>query len=675
MFRTVFIFLLPFVTIFKQSLGTVQLGFRDAEECRRVTKAARQDNEKLYTARCRLKSSETVYSKFSLKSSIPSEWSWTLEHGSTVSGQVIVSDHDSVFMISQKQCIERKDSSGHPARRVYHRNDSNDTLFYDVIWSKDYFRKSNERNIYGDCTTNKQGWHEFHGFSGNTTAASGSVKQFVMFGSSMNEFEFDYDSNETQSVFKEELNEIIRTEKHRTYLPENFLDRHSPIFVHGYTSETGLGILASSNEIFENRNGNSSTRFKDDPSFIVWSRAMQAKSALADKSRSLFEEVEPPELLESIQLIIELFVAAGFTIQAYKSAMSVRPLGNSIFVHGEDSWQIVREQTDFGFQGDWYKMSHDLVYEFGGALAALVFGFKTMYDSSWWWKVRLLVTQGGLITYGEETENGTVFYVSHWYNVEVVKLGNVWVNRVVWGIVVLLGLMLVGATYLFSVSRQVKVHLPSIQIIVRTVHAPIQAVITILARILPDHWNVFNSYEKQFYSTSEKLCNRYFRKPFERKCTSTLLGRLELVAHKEKDVCIYKRPWYGGPSNNVTRNDIEKASEILAADTHGRLSYFQALAILFDSNLTEAVNRFSKNRNCFLSSQDIKHLAMVYYIDGLFVPDSSGRGFPLHSFRRLKTSNGVEHGSEDNLALAPIIRGGRITEYAIMELSGQVINE
>ncbi len=671
------LYLVLLTCIQKQSEARRGSGLESAEECRRVARDAKHNNQTLYTARCRLMSSETEINQFSLKNGIPPEWRWVLEHKSTVSGQVIVSDHDSVYMISQKQCIHRKKDFGRPARRLYYEHVEGRSLDYKIAWSGDFFKKEYHQNAYADCTKSTATWDKFSVNADDRTMENSNASQFIVFRNSLNAFEFNYTGQNIQEAFDEELKKIADNEMYRTSDHERLPHRNSPMILHKYPGSTGLSILASEDNILKGKHtkSNLNNLLENDPSFVAWSRAMEAKSARADKKSSRFNVDEAPELLEVIQLIIELFAATGFTIQAYKSAMSIRPLGNTIFSYNEDSWEIVRDQADFGFQGDWYKTSHDLLYEFGGALAALIFGFKTVYDSNLWRKTRLLVTQGGLITYGEECEIGTLFYVSHWYSVEVLNEGNIVINRIVLGIVIFLTFGLLCSMYFFSISRQAKLHLPFIQGFVRIVHEPIETALTILARCFPDHWIVLNSYEKDFKNNCDRLCKKYFRTAITRKHTSKLLGRLELEAQKEKDKSIFWRRWYGAPSDNVTRNDIEKASEILAADRHGRLSYFQALAIMFDANLTEVADRFNRDSNCHLSAQEIKHLAMVYYIEGLIVPCNRGNGFPLNSFRRVSTSDGIDQHAENTTALAPIIQGGRNKEYAVIERAGEEIND
>ncbi len=653
-----------------QSQTIVWPGSKTAEECRRIASDAKHN-------RCRLKSSETTMSQFSLKDSVPPEWEWVLDHRGTVSGQVIVSDSNSVHLISQKQCVDSSKYSGRPARRLYYRSDSDGNLTSEIAWSADFsYGAQRHGTVYADCTRNPINWNELSVDDESRTMKTSNGSQFVIFRGLLNAFNFNYTNEDIQEAFDEELKKIDVNEGHGSFFYENFPQKNKPMILHRYQGRSGLSILATVNNISreEHLKSNLWDLLSDDPAFRAWSRTTQAKSELAHETNSHLNDDKPPKLLEFILFFLQLFVAVGFPFQAYKSAMSIRPLENKVFSHNETSWKVIRDPADLRFQRDAYKMSYNLMYEFGGALAALIFVFKTLHDSSWWRRTRLLVTQGGLITYGEQREIGSIFYVSHWFHVEVLKQGNKAINRTVWAVVMFLTCGLICSVYLFSISRQVKLHLPVIQRAVRIVYYPIDIGLTVLARTLPDHWSIVKSYEMLFKNTCGRLCKVYLKSPTPCEYTSKLLGRIELEVHRENHGNIFKRIWYGALAYTVTRNDIERASEILAANAHGRLSYFQALTIMFDLHLTETVERFNRDPNCYLSIQEIKHLAMVSYVDGLFMPCNSGNGFTLKSFRRITISDGVHQKTQNIIALAPIIQGDRIREYAIVQPSGERIN-
>ena len=72
-----------------------------------------------HTARCYIPTRGPYSSTASLFDMIPHEWRWVYEHNGSISGQVLIRTKNSVYILSQKDCLDLGHARGRPARSVY----------------------------------------------------------------------------------------------------------------------------------------------------------------------------------------------------------------------------------------------------------------------------------------------------------------------------------------------------------------------------------------------------------------------------------------------------------------------------------------------------------------------------------------------------------------------------
>jgi len=535
--------------------------------------------------------------------------------------------------------------------------------------------------IFEGCVLSPSNWKDFTSRKKSSANNHIANKQYMLRRRGNDkmvlEHNFDYQSDEIQKVFNNLISNILHEKSSdNDEICESYSGYGKPIIVKGNAYETGLSILADSG-LFPSHeshiNRSISRMLMKDPSLLAWNRAQAAHGFLSSKARQEGETHENPEFWDVVIIFIEILVGVGFTTLAYRSALSIRPYDDNYLDPSNNSWEILRNQADTDYSDEAYKKSYEIIYELGGAVAAFITSYKEISESKLWNRTTFLVSQGGLVTYTYPFQEqngieGSEFFVSHWYNVKVLSEGHWQVNVIVYGIFHLCILIFFVWCYYFSLTCQAKMHLPFIQGCFKLIYWPIQILQTLIARILPQHWAFISSYEKLFRRTCDKLCDKYHKVHLEPPAAPRILGRYELSTIVRKDGHLFRFPWYGSSDNAVSRNEIEKAAEILAASCHGRLCYFQSMAVLCDYSLTESVEKFRRDNCCELSVLEIKRLSMVYYVKGVIVPSRAPHGFPLERFRQIESKEGLNTlERNEKAALAPIFYGNNVNKYAVLE--------
>ena len=95
------------ISIFMRLLeGQEEASQTQANECRHVAILASPGYHASYTARCHIPTERVHSSTASLFKMIPNEWRWVYEHNGSISGQVFVRTKNSVYLLSQKDCLD-----------------------------------------------------------------------------------------------------------------------------------------------------------------------------------------------------------------------------------------------------------------------------------------------------------------------------------------------------------------------------------------------------------------------------------------------------------------------------------------------------------------------------------------------------------------------------------------
>ncbi len=179
-------------------------------------------------------------------------------------------------------------------------------------------------------------------------------------------------------------------------------------------------------------------------------------------------------------------------------------------------------------------------------------------------------------------------------------------------------IMIMSIFHRVSKARQLQLHLTVVQFIVLTFAWPAEMLIRSLERILPTHWLFVTTYQSLFQQVCDRLCSIHRKAPLLIKRNELVQKRYSLEFSEDLDL-LFTANYSNLNTDPVTRNEIEKAAEVLSADYHGRLSLMQALTIMCNPDLARAIDRFRRNTNSDFPVAEIKSIANVYYVRGIIL--------------------------------------------------------
>ena len=109
---------------------------------------------------------------------------------------------------------------------------------------------------------------------------------------------------------------------------------------------------------------------------------------------------------------------------------------------------------------------------------------------------------------------------------------------------------------------------------------------------------------------------------------------------------------------DVTADEVEKAAAVLAADAYGYLSYAQALTLMAGKTLWKALDRYQAEGS-LPSTEEIRFLAMIYYVAEAIIPGNEGTGISGRQFSLADTRQSSyerpRYAVHDGQVLAPLL--------------------
>ncbi len=593
----------------------------------------------------------------------------------------------SVYMISQKDCLDVGDARGAPIRSVYNHFDFQ-TPPSNVIGDFDFTRPSNE-DAYMECVKNKTQWNALLPWFPNKTLPVGMtqmVRQVVGGhtggGLKLTPFDFNYSKDELNEVFRQLVKDAVDDKKVSEFDEPRIISGR-PITMSTYPFETGHSIIGPpTDELVQ--------LFYRDNSNLGWHRALQAKSALSnrqDPPPPLPSELKTGEL---VSLIVLTFVAIFLFERALKEAVRIRstaiqdwdnPTGPlALLDEKEDVGDLDRfrafftplfnpnNQSIFSALLDRLFLSQtqgilrasragtiDILLAFVTAIASMVAAILEFTESAYRYMKVFIANSGGVITYGpsrpelsKQPENiwaGAEFSVNHWLALNISDIGYKWLQPLVFTVCALLILYMLYLFYIYSLRREHDLDFELIRYVFRPVKRAILFPQNILGKFLlksverrnnPDNM-VLLSYESVFQTVFNKLAVRYEYQPLSPDEMPELwVAPSGFQRYKIND---FSSDLVQGPVQDlessfvfrnkditVSRDAIAKCAEILAADRFGMLGRAQALTLMYSRTAAKAADRFL-NDNQLPDTNEIQLLALIFYVRNVVIPD--GRGDPV----------------------------------------------
>ncbi len=632
----------------------------EANECRHVGIMASDSRKTSYSARCFIPTIRAFTNNISLFDLIPNddEWSWVYNHNGSVTGQVLVRTNHSVYMISQKDCLDVGDARGPPIRSVYDHFDGY-TPPSNVIGDFDFTRPSNG-DAYIECVRSKAQWDSLLPWFRNKTLPEGMVQMVrnvigghTGAGQELHEFNFTYSKDELNEKFRQLVNDAVADKKVNGRERPSIVSG-SPIITTTYPFETGLSMigprsLANPDQLVQH--------FYRDNSNLGWHRALQAKSALSnrrDPPPPMPNELKTGEL---VSLTVLTFVAIFLLERALKEAVRIRSAAIQDFDNPTGPLALLRKGGQL--QGS-LRASRagtlDIVLALVTAIASMAAAILEFRESAYRYQKVLVVNSGGVITYGpsrpelsKQPENiwaGAEFSVNHWLALNITNVGHKYLEPLVYTVCALLTLYMFYVFYMYSLRREHDLDFELIRFIFRPVKQALTFAQNLLGKFLlksvEDRNNPYDmallSYESVFESVFNKLAARYKYQLLtpnempELRATASGFRRYniddfspevvpERSAHNPASSFVF-----GNGGTTVSRNEIAECAEILAADRFGMLGRAQALTLMYSRTVAKAADRFV-NDNQLPDSNEIKQLALIYYVRNVAIPD--GRGAPV----------------------------------------------
>eukprot|EP00171_Calliarthron_tuberculosum_P001985 IDg1985t1 len=337
-----------------------------------------------------------------------------------------------------------------------------------------------------------------------------------------------------------------------------------------------------------------------------------------------------------------------------------------------------------------------IVLAFVSTNAAIVAAILAFADSKLRYRPYVTVNQGGVITYGKTSTTlsndmnnqraGTPFSVAHWYVAQVEIHGYKGFFPAVCTIYMLLALWLIRMVYIFSLRREHKLDRVIFQYAVLPIQWTIQVPQALVLRVAPIFRGYLSSYETTFKTIYKDLCIKYDQ-PYDLRAIPSvnLFNRYKfelyiegnIIANPVADPALNGEEPTTSNSSGVTEmdvlfrstkkepkasvNDIQKAAEVLAADAFGRLTYVQALTLMSGTTLTKIMDMYFVD-GTKPSVEEVKQLALIYYVQEAIVPKGAGSEINRNDFRIVdmdKMKNPIENERPEycnkNKSLVPIL--------------------
>jgi len=180
---------------------------KSGELCRHHAKASRHHYETSSTTWCPLPSDGNPSFEEGATIPVDDEWKWVLSPN-TVSGQVIGYNHDSVFMISQKSCLDNE----HNVRQI-RRSYSANNFTYVADFSAARSPHILKGGIFEGCVLSPSNWKDFTSRKKSSANNHIANKQYMLRRRGNDkmvlEHNFDYQSDEIQKVFNNLISNIL----------------------------------------------------------------------------------------------------------------------------------------------------------------------------------------------------------------------------------------------------------------------------------------------------------------------------------------------------------------------------------------------------------------------------------------------------------------------------------
>ncbi len=531
-----------------------------SNECRHFAIMGSDSTSTSYSARCAIptKLFKNETSLFDLITS--DEWSWVYDHNGSVTGQVLVRTSHSVYMISQKDCLDIGDARGPRIRSVYERFD-NETPPSNVIGDFDFSRPNNN-DAYMECVKNKAQWDSLLPWFPNRTLPEGMVQMVreavgghSRVGQKLHEFNFTYSKDKLDETFRQLVTAVLNEKKLNKREQPNIVSG-SPVTLSSFPFETGLSIIGSRSP---NNPNQLVKHFYRDNSNLAWHRALQAKFALTNLQdpppSAMPNEINNGQLVSTVALT---FVAIFLFERTLKEAIRIRnaaigdwdnPTGTLAMFDEDDGIGNLQRLRIFNMyllnadnQPRFYPLLEylflsqpqgslrasragtiDIFLAFVTAITSMAAAFLEFRDSKYRYQRIFISHSGGVITYGPSRQElsidstntwaGAEFSVNHWLALNISKEGYKWLMPLVYTVCTLFILYMFYVFFIYSLRREHDLDFELIRDIFRPVKRVILSAQNLLGRFLFNvvkhrkyfHVMVLVSYESVFLTVFRKL--------------------------------------------------------------------------------------------------------------------------------------------------------------------------
>ncbi len=585
-----------------------------------------------------------------LAKTLPAEANWALSHKGAIDGQLLYTDHNAVYFLSQRLCLDAGKATGFPVK-----------VFYDKLKNKsvpiglagDFSARTPHGDILRGCVENTNPWQDFvfkTKMSDVGTPISPNATQYVRSNYGKHEgkgvklirYEYNYTADDLEGAFQFALG---ATSRKRTLLPseEPKVRSGEPIIVMGYPFESGHSVLGTEPVAPE-------TLHKDlhiDLSVLSWNRLQEA---VASQTGRKPPSVILPDAITDSDLITITVLAFVSIITFYHALFTTADARRERVLRWprtrqNSNWTLIKEACDHKDLVRYKAPSaqHDLTgafFAFVVAAAAIIGAILHFRSSNIRYREFMLVRQGTIITYGASRPNvwaidpdnqnaGALFAVGHWYVAQTIRIGYVGVFEVILGIYCVAGLFLISNFYQFVTLRELQLDRAIFRRVFQFFRAIPQAFVGFIVDYAPLGGILLRSYRTSYLNISDDIAHHHGLKTFDPdvRFSGVWDGLLIPRLREEQD------PDPSCP----TPDQVEKAAAFLASDRYGRLKYPQVLALLSSERLIKAADAFHQSR-IIPTVDEIHGFWRLFYVKGVLLPEASQHGITVNDFREINVS-------------------------------------
>lgn len=620
-------------------------GLTSANACRHVAILGREGFKGAYSARCFIPARLVEDENLSLRNIIDREWRWVYSHLGSAAGQVIARGENSVLMLSQKNCLDMGKTVGRPVRN-YYKTIGNNAKAIGIIGA--FTMLTEQYDAYADCAFNPTQWHDFEYL--NDTKPK-TAKQYVRrnlgdhlgSGSSVIPFNFSYGERDLNDAFRNAITDALNR-KDRSNASAVFRSGQ-PIVLTKFPFESGLSIISA--EAPAASTGGVLTNIAQDLSALGWNRALQAMNALSDRPNPPLPKPEGLHVGDLLSIVVLTVVSIVLYKQALKTAARSRQENMSQWNVQRERWVRIKKRSDYAVKRR--SGSAIVLLSLISAVVALIAAFFEFHESFIRPEKMISINSGGLVTYGEtnsttsiDNDNlwaGTEFIINHWVVANIERSGSDPVYIIVCIAIGIGFVVLILLSYKFSMRREHSLDAPLVRSLLRIIQWPILVMESIASRT-PFLARFFNSYDKTFTSVYNELSRRYGRNTREVKLRNVfnVYSRLKLsrfttadnlgttrFTQRDSEFSRMISPMVAQDASlhSLSDNEIEKAAEVLAADTFGLLNYCQALTIMYGESLAKVVDNCI-SKDIYPNMEQVQQLARIWYVTEAIVPSRRG---------------------------------------------------